>query len=48
MNLMKASDLSITEVTYEVGFGDLRTFERAFKRYTRRTPRELKKSVAPE
>ncbi len=48
MNLMKASDLSITEVTYEVGFGDLRTFERAFKRYTRRTPREFKKSVAPE
>jgi len=46
--LMKASDFSITEVAYEVGFGDLRTFERAFKQYTRRTPREFKKSTAPE
>ncbi len=48
MKLMKGSDLSITEVACEVGFGDLRTFERAFKQYTRRTPREFKKSVAPE
>jgi len=48
MKLMKASDFSITEVAYEVGFADLRTFERAFKQYTRRTPREFKKSVAPE
>jgi len=46
--LMKASDFSITEVAYEVGFGDLRTFERAFKKHTRMTPREFKKSVAPE
>jgi len=48
MKLMKGSDLSITEVAYEVGFGGLRTFERAFKQYTRTTPREFKKSVAPE
>ncbi len=48
IKLMKASDLSITEVAYEVGFGDLRTFERAFKKHTRMTPREFKKSVAPE
>ncbi len=48
MELMKAKDFSITEVAYEVGFGDLRTFERAFKQYTRRTPREFKKTVAPE
>jgi len=48
MKLMKGSDLSITEVAYEVGFGDLRTFERAFKQYTRRTPREFKKFVRPE
>ncbi len=47
MELMKASDFSITEVAYEVGFGDLRTFERAFKQYTRMTPIEFKKSVAP-
>jgi len=48
MELIKASDFSISEVAEAVGFKDLRTFERAFKQYTRRTPREFKKSVAPE
>jgi len=47
MELMKASDFSITRIAYEVGFGDLRTFERAFKKHTRMTPIEFKKSVAP-
>ncbi len=46
MELLKARDFSITEVAYEVGFRDLRTFERAFKRYALKTPREFKKSVA--
>jgi len=48
MELMKAGDFSITHIAYEVGFGDLRTFERAFKQRTLMTPREFKKSVAPE
>jgi len=48
MELMKAGDFSITHIAYEVGFGDLRTFERAIKQHTRMTPREFKKSVAPE
>ena len=48
MELMKARDFSITEVAYEVGFGDLRTFERAFKKYTLRTPMEFKKTVLPD
>ncbi len=48
MELMKARDFSITEVTEEVGFRDLRTFERAFKQHTQMTPMEFKKSVAPE
>ncbi len=47
MELMKLRDFAITEVAYEVGFGDLRTFERAFKQHTLTTPREFKKSVAP-
>ncbi len=47
MKLMKASDFSITHIAYEVGFADLRTFERAFKKHTRRTPREFRTSVAP-
>jgi len=48
MELMKAGDFSITEIAYEVGFADLTTFGRAFKKHTRMTPREFKKSVAPE
>ena len=46
MELMKASDSSITEVTYEVGFGSLGAFERVFKKHTRMTPMRFKKSVA--
>ncbi len=48
MELMKASDSSITHIAYEVGFGDLRTFERAFKKHTLMTPMEFKKSARPE
>jgi len=48
MELMKASDFSITEVAYEVGFMSLGSFERTFKKYTLKTPREFKKSVLPE
>ncbi len=46
MELMKAGDFSITHIAYEVGFGDLRTFERAFKKHTRMTPTEFIKSIA--
>ena len=46
MELIKASDFSITEVAYEVGFRDLRAFERAFKKHTQMTPMQFKKSVA--
>ncbi len=47
IELVKASDLSVTEIAYEVGFADLRTFERAFKQHTRMTPTEFIRSVAP-
>ena len=36
---------SITQVAFSVGFQDLRTFERAFKKCTGHTPREFKKHI---
>ena len=45
--MMGIQSHSITEIAYAVGFGDLRTFERAFKRSTGMTPREFKNSVRP-
>src|SRR5918911_3762412 len=45
--LMKAKNYSITQVAFRIGFADLRTFERAFKRCTGFTPRDFKKSVNP-
>lgn len=47
IELMRSQDHSITEIAYAVGFRDLRTFERAFKRHTGQTPLSFKKSVAP-
>ncbi|MDA2939275.1 AraC family transcriptional regulator, partial [Acidobacteria bacterium AH-259-A15] len=47
MELIKTRNYSITEVAYAVGFGDLRTFQRAFKKCTTLTPREFKNSVRP-
>ncbi len=47
MELMKARDFSITHIAYEVAFVSLGAFERAFKRYALKTPREFKKLVLP-
>lgn len=44
IRLMREHDLQISEVAFEVGFGDLRTFERAFKKCTGRTARDFKRS----
>ena len=48
IEILKQRDDTITSVAACVGFQDLRTFERAFKRLTGVTPREFKRSVAPE
>lgn len=45
--MMRARNYSITRVGLEVGFSDLRTFERAFKRVTAMTPSAFKKTVRP-
>ena len=48
MDLVQAQDVPITNLAYAVGFRDLRTFERAFKRYTGMTPRAYKTKVSPD
>ncbi len=45
IELIQASNFSITDIGYKVGFGDLRTFERAFKKHTQMTPIEFKNSA---
>jgi transcriptional regulator GlxA family with amidase domain len=45
--LMRKNNLSIMEITYAVGFSNLRTFERVFKQLTDLTPSQFKKSVRP-
>ena len=47
IDLMTSKDYSVSEIAYAVGFGDLRTFERAFKRVVGTTPFEYKKTVRP-
>jgi AraC-like DNA-binding protein len=48
IEILTQHDDTITNVAESVGFQDLRTFERSFKRLTGLTPREFKRSVAPE
>ena len=47
MDLLRRGDKPIWLVSEAVGFCDLRTFERAFKKWTELTPTEFKKSVRP-
>ena len=48
IELIKSSNHSLTYVAYEVGFADLRAFERAFKKCMGMTPFQYKKSVRPD
>ncbi|MCG8312875.1 MAG: AraC family transcriptional regulator [Pseudomonadales bacterium] len=43
--IIKTEHTSITEIAFNVGFRDLRSFQRAFKRHTGVTPREFKRSI---
>ena len=45
--MMRSQDYPITWVGLAVGFHDLRTFERAFKKCMGQTPRAYKRSVQP-
>ena len=48
IEIIQTRNQSICDIAFEVGFGDLRSFERAFKRYTNLTARQFKKSILPE
>ena len=45
--LFRSSDDGITQVAFEVGFRDIRTFERNFKRHFAMTPRHYRNQVRP-
>jgi AraC-like DNA-binding protein len=45
MDLLAEADPSITRIAFAVGYNDLRTFERAFKKLTDMTPRDFKKAA---
>lgn len=47
MRLLEQRNHSITGIALDVGFQDLRTFQRTFKKLTGMTPWEFKKSVRP-
>lgn len=46
--LFRQENHQVTEVAFSVGFQDLRTFERAFKKRVGMTPREFRKTVRPD
>jgi len=48
IEILTERDDTITNVAASVGFQDLGTFERSFKRLTGLTPRDFKRSVAPQ
>ncbi len=48
IDLMKAHEVSVTEIAFAVGFQDLRTFERAFEKCTGQCPKAMKKKVLLE
>src|SRR5579864_2637514 len=47
IRLLKSRDRPIADIAQAVGFNDLRTFERNFKRITHTTARRFKESVRP-
>ena len=48
LEMMSMGDFSVSEVAYAVGFDNLRTFERTFKKWTNMNPRTFKKLCRPD
>ncbi|RPJ86822.1 MAG: AraC family transcriptional regulator [Acidobacteria bacterium] len=47
IQMIHEQDYSICDIAFAVGFNDLRTFGRAFKRYTSLTPMNYKRTCRP-
>lgn len=47
-HMLQERDCTIAEVAFRAGFSEVRTFQRAFKRYTSLTPREFRALVRPD
>lgn len=45
IELMRQGELTITAIAFEVGFGDLRTFERAFRKCTGSCPKAFQQCI---
>lgn len=45
--LLRLKDYNLTQLAFDVGFRSIRTFERAFKKWTGSTPASFKKAVQP-
>lgn len=45
MGLLRTTRLSVSEICYEVGYGDLTHFERVFKKHTCLTPTEFRRNL---
>jgi transcriptional regulator GlxA family with amidase domain len=48
MYLIQTTDLSVTQIAYEVGFVEMRTFAREFRKRETMTPKEFKNSLHPD
>lgn len=48
LNLLKNTELSITDIAYETGFDNQRTFNRLFKKYINLTPSEYKSKICAQ
>ncbi|MFC4060900.1 helix-turn-helix domain-containing protein [Planomonospora corallina] len=45
MFLLRETDLSVTDICFQVGFGSLGTFSRTFRQIVGRSPREYRKQA---
>ena len=48
MELLKKPDQSMNEIAGKVGFSSLGRFQSAFRKHTKTTPAEFRKSILPE